>query len=487
MSCRVGVPLGDNGLEVAIVLRCGCDSGRCGRRLGLVYANGSRLTLVNERDTAAGQSPAAVPRQVIPADFHGSVDLVSCPGKRIWVPFTAFKEPYEGYLVSGRRRPAELSLGPGPNPDPVTLVCGTRPELIKCGPLIRHFGERVSVIYTGQHYDSAMYDQIRRDIARPGRFHELTLGGTRRGRQLGDAVAAVDEILSTDRTAAVIVQGDTTSALAGALAANANDLPLVHVEAGLRSYDRTMPEEHNRVAIDHLADLCCAPTELNRANLLAEKVAPHRIAVTGNTVVEALRAAEPDRPARERVLADLGLEPDRYAVATVHRPENVDDPGNLELILRELLALPLPVVIPLHPRMAKRVEEFGMDALLLGLRVVAPQSYPAFLAMVSGAAVVVSDSGGIQEEVSVLKRPVVVVRRSTERPEIEGTFGTLVPPGSRIRREALRWLDDVPGHRERLAAIPSPYGDGSPSARIGAAVRRLVAEPVTAGPMVAAT
>jgi UDP-N-acetylglucosamine 2-epimerase (non-hydrolysing) len=377
----------------------------------------------------------------------------------------------------------------------VTLVCGTRPELIKCGPLIRYFGERLSMIYTGQHYDSAMYDQIWRDIARPGRFHELALGGARRGRQLGHAVAAVDEILGSHPTSAVLVQGDTTSALAGALAANANDVPLVHVEAGLRSYDRAMPEEHNRVLIDHLADLCCAPTELNRANLLVEKIAPHRIAVTGNTIVEALRTAVPDTEARDRVLAGLGLEPDRYVVATIHRPENVDDRDNLELILRELTRLPLPVVVPLHPRMARRVEEFGMTALLSGLRVVEPQAYPAFLALVGGAAVVVSDSGGIQEEVSVLKRPVVVVRRSTERPEIEGTFGTLVPPGPRINRAVLPWLDDVPRHRARLAAIPSPYGDGSPSARIAVAVRRLVADsvargeaaPAPAGPMVAAT
>lgn len=485
MNFTVGVPLGDNGNEVAIILRCGCDSGRCDRQLGLVYAHGSRLTLVNDPGTTAEQNPATVPRQAIPEDFQGSIDLVSCPGNRIWLPFTAFREPYEGFLDSGRQRPAELSLSAGPMTDPVTLVCGTRPELIKCGPLITYFGDRMSVIYTGQHYDPTMYDQIRRDVARPGHFHELTLGGTRRGRQLGDGVAAVDEILNAARTSAVLVQGDTTSALAGALAANANDLPLVHVEAGLRSYDRAMPEEHNRVLIDHLADLCCAPTELNRANLLAERIPAQRIAVTGNTVVEALHAAAPNRAARDRELAALGLEPDGYVVATIHRPENVDDRDNLELILRELAGLPLPVVLPLHPRMSKRVEQFGLGELLRGLRVIEPQAYPAFLALVSGAAVVVSDSGGIQEEVSVLKRPVVVVRRTTERPEIEGTFGTLVPPGPRIRQEVLRWLDDVPGHRERLAAIPSPYGDGSPSARIAAAVRRLVGEPSAA--MVATT
>ncbi|MBB4905955.1 non-hydrolyzing UDP-N-acetylglucosamine 2-epimerase [Actinophytocola algeriensis] len=391
-------------------------------------------------------------------------------------------------LPSGRIAP-ELNLtgsadAPGrDDEDTVTLVCGTRPELIKLAPLIRLFGRRAAVVYTGQHYDSSMYSLIRRDIAEPGRFHELAVGGASRGRQLGQSVAAVDEILTNHPTSAVFVQGDTTSALAGALAANAAEVPLVHVEAGLRSYDRAMPEEHNRVLIDHLADLCCAPTGLNRDNLLAEGVAAERIAVTGNTVVEALRSAVPSAAEQCDALSALGLVPDGYIVATIHRPENVDEPGRLASILRELARLPLPVVLPLHPRTGKRIEQFGMVSLLDGLRVVEPQAYPAFLGLVCGAAVVVSDSGGIQEEVSVLKRPVVVVRRSTERPEIEGTFGTLVPPGPRIHSEVLRWLDDVAGNRARLAGIPSPYGEGSPSARIADAVRRLTAAPS----MVAAT
>ncbi|PWW67101.1 non-hydrolyzing UDP-N-acetylglucosamine 2-epimerase [Actinokineospora spheciospongiae] len=353
------------------------------------------------------------------------------------------------------------------------MVCGTRPELIKLAPLIRHFGERASVIYTGQHYDRSMYSIIRRDVAEPGSFHELALGGMRRGAQLGQAVDAVDGVLGGHPGAVVLVQGDTTSALAGALAANANDLPLVHVEAGLRSFDRAMPEEHNRVVIDHLADLCCAPTALNRDNLLAERIPRGRIAVTGNTVVEALAAALPGVEEEGALLAAHGLAADNYVLATIHRPENVDDPGALRTILAELGNLPLPVVLPLHPRTAKRVTAFGLRDCLAALRTIEPQSYPAFLALARNAAVVVSDSGGLQEEVSVLKRPIVVVRRSTERPEIEGSFGTLVPPGPRIRTEVLRWLDDVGRHRARLREIPSPYGTGSPSLRIASAVDAL--------------
>jgi UDP-N-acetylglucosamine 2-epimerase (non-hydrolysing) len=355
----------------------------------------------------------------------------------------------------------------------VTLVCGTRPELIKLAPLIRFFGDECAVVYTGQHYDRSLYSPIRADLPPTKRFHELEVGAARRGVQLGRAISAVDEVLAVHPGRVVLVQGDTTSALAGALAANAHGLPLVHVEAGLRSHDRAMPEEHNRVLIDHLADLCCAPTELNRRNLLAENVPAERIAVTGNTVVEALQTALPRVRERTPVLAAHRLARDEYVLATVHRPENVDDPGLLAVILRELAALPLPVVFPLHPRTAKSVDRFGLNRLLDPLVVLEPQAYPAFLTLAAEAAVIVSDSGGIQEEASVLKRPVVVVRRSTERPEIAGTFGVLVPPGPRIGAAVAVWLDDVAGHRNRLRGIPSPYGDGSACHRIAAAIEAM--------------
>ncbi|WP_410671557.1 non-hydrolyzing UDP-N-acetylglucosamine 2-epimerase [Amycolatopsis sp. cmx-4-68] len=358
-----------------------------------------------------------------------------------------------------------------------TLVCGTRPELIKLAPLVRLFGDEGTIVYTGQHYDESLYERIRAHLPPSNRFHELGVGGGRRGDQLGRTISAVDEVLATHPGRVVLVQGDTTSALAGALAANAHGLPLVHVEAGLRSHDRAMPEEHNRVLIDHLADLCCAPTELNRRNLLAENVPAERIAVTGNTVVEALEAALPPAAERAAVLAARRLVRDRYVLATIHRPENVDDPDRLAVILGELARLPLPVVFPLHPRTAKSVDRFGLGRLLEPLDVTEPQAYPDFLALAAETALIVSDSGGIQEEASVLKRPVVVVRRSTERPEIAGTFGVLVPAGPSIGAEAARWLDDVAGHRERLRGLPSPYGDGSASARIVAALGHLSGGP----------
>ncbi|MFI9452721.1 non-hydrolyzing UDP-N-acetylglucosamine 2-epimerase [Amycolatopsis sp. NPDC052450] len=357
----------------------------------------------------------------------------------------------------------------------VVLVCGTRPELIKLSPLMRCLGDRCAVVYTGQHYDESLYSRIRADLPSSQRFRELGVTVDGRAAQLGQAISAVDRALADFPPPVVLVQGDTTSALAGALAANARELPLVHVEAGLRSHDRAMPEEHNRVLIDHLADLCCAPTDLNRRNLAAENIPAERIAVTGNTVVEALLAGLPPAAARADLLSVRGLRRDGYVLATLHRPENVDDPARLSEILRELGRLPLPVVLPLHPRTSKSVRRFGLTRLLVPLLVLEPQSYPSFLALAAEAAVLISDSGGIQEEASVLKRPVIVVRRSTERPEISGDFGTLVPPGPRIGAEAAVWLDDVAGHRERLRHIPSPYGDGFASQRIVDAIGEMVA------------
>jgi UDP-N-acetylglucosamine 2-epimerase (non-hydrolysing) len=491
MSFTVGIPLDDPAAEVAVVVRCGCGP-HCGRQVGLAYVHTSLidphdaplLTLVNDLGLPASEHPQGLQRQFVPADFQGMAEIFSCPGpqqSRSQLPFTVFKEPYERFIASGRQSVSELMPSTAidvvdAGSSTVTMVCGTRPELIKLAPLIRCFGTKASVIYTGQHYDQSMYSRIWRDIPQPGRFHEFALGGTRRGTQLGRAVAAVDSVLSGHPTGAVLVQGDTTSALAGALAANANELPVVHVEAGLRSYDRMMPEEHNRVLIDHLADLCCAPTTLNRENLLSEGIPVGRIEVTGNTVVEALAAALPGAEQQRAVLASHGLLVDGYILATIHRPENVDNPETLEMILRELARLPLPVVFPLHPRTGRRIKEFGMTELVHGLRVIEPQAYPAFLAITRCAAAVVSDSGGLQEEVSVLKRPIVVVRRSTERPEIEGTFGTLIPPGPLLYAAVLQWLDDVSGHRTRLRDIPSPYEVEASSTRIASAVQRLVSQ-----------
>lgn len=359
-------------------------------------------------------------------------------------------------------------------PDSVAVVLGTRPEIVKLAGVITILGPAAHIIHTGQHYDRTLTDIFFEQLGLPAADVHLAVGGVSRGRQIGEAVAALDEHFEVNRPRVVVVQGDTNTTCAAAIAANAREIPIVHIEAGLRSFDRAMPEEHNRVLTDHLGDVLCAPTETSRSNLLSEGIPEERIAVTGNTVVGAVERMIPKKNERREILARMGLQPNAFVLSTFHRPENVDNRDSLSVILEELARLSVPVVLPLHPRSAKRAHDFGLDHLLAELSVVEPTGFREFIGLAAESAFVVSDSGGIQEEASVLKRSVIVVRRSTERPEVIGTFAERVLPGPGIGEVAARWLDDLEGLHERLAGLPSPYGNGSASQLSVDALGRLL-------------
>ena len=250
----------------------------------------------------------------------------------------------------------------------------------------------------------------------------------------------------------------------------------MHVEAGLRSYDRAMPEEHNRVVCDHLSDLCLAPTETSASNLAKEGIAGDWVAVTGNPVVEALESLLPPPDQRARILNRHGLNPNGFILSTFHRPENVDHPRTWKTILSDLAGLSLPVVLPLHPRSRHRAASFGLQPLLDRLRVVDPLPYPEFLSLLAECALAVSDSGGVQEEVSVVKRPMVVVRNSTERPEVLGTFAILRKPGENVGEAVIQIIETLEYTHRRLAETPTPYGDGTASLRSITLIKKLVGE-----------
>ena len=350
-------------------------------------------------------------------------------------------------------------------PRSIAVVLGTRPEHIKLAPLIRLLGPAARVIHSGQHYEPAMTGVL------PGTAsadeEPLWIGGQHRGIQIGAATAQLADRWRDDRPSAVVVQGDTNTALAGALAANSCGVCLVHVEAGLRSGDRDMPEEHNRILIDHLSDLCCAPTSGNAANLRAEAIPGHRITVTGNPIVEAVRHTSRDHHAAAGILGDL--EGTDFALATIHRPENTDPPGRLAAVLDALASTALPVLIPLHPRTRRRIRELGLDPGRLGIRTCDPPAYPAFLALMERARVLISDSGGVQEEATIIGRPLIVLRKSTERPE---ALGALV----RITSSPA----DLPGFTADLITLPAagdaatPFGDGLASQRISRAITTML-------------
>ncbi|MER5888689.1 UDP-N-acetylglucosamine 2-epimerase (non-hydrolyzing) [Streptomyces sp. NPDC001941] len=359
----------------------------------------------------------------------------------------------------------------------VAVVLGTRPEIIKLAPLIRLLGARARVVHTGQHYDSALSGTFFANFRLPAP-HLLLDGATGpwgRGAQIGALTAELARSFVADPPRAVVVQGDTNSTSAGAQAAHYCGIPVVHVEAGLRSGDRAMPEEINRLVVGVLADVHCAATERAAANLRATGTAPDRIRVTGNTVVEATLMSLPEPAERERIAREHGTREPYvpYVLATVHRPENTDAPERLEALLTSLAALGAPVVMPLHPRTRAKAKEFGLERLLDRLRVVDPVDHPTFLALADRARLLVSDSGGVQEEATVLKKPLLVVRTSTERPEaVDAGFSRLVEPGPPLVAAARALLDDG-DLDERLRATASPYGDGSASRRIHALATAL--------------
>jgi UDP-N-acetylglucosamine 2-epimerase (non-hydrolysing) len=275
------------------------------------------------------------------------------------------------------------------------------------------------VVHTGQHYDERMSDAFFRDLGLPRPDFDLGVGSASHARQTAAVMERFEPVVVEHKPDWVLVVGDVNSTLACALVCSKIGVPVAHVEAGLRSRDRTMPEEINRLLTDQLAELLLTPTADADRNLLAEGVAPERIRLVGNVMIDSLlkhRAAAE----RSRVREELGLAGSDYAVVTLHRPSNVDDPAALRRILSALarVARRLPVVFPVHPRTRRKVEEFGLDGDEAGadLRLVEPLGYLDFLRLYSGARLVLTDSGGIQEETTALGIPCLTLRENTERP-----------------------------------------------------------------------
>ena len=358
---------------------------------------------------------------------------------------------------------------------PVAVVLGTRPEIIKLARIVELLGDDAHVVHTGQHFDANLSDSFFTEFGMRPPDTVVGVGGRTRGEQIGVATAELDAVFRNIGPAAVVVQGDTNAVTAGALAANANDVPVAHVEAGLRSFDRRMPEEHNRVIADHLSDLCLAATALNVENLAAEGIVGDRVVLTGNPIVEAVERLLPTEAERKALAGSYDLDIDEFVLATFHRPENVDEKATLARILEALGGLDAPVLLPLHPRTQARIDGFGLHALAEPITIVDPIGYRDFIGLGAASRMIVSDSGGVQEEVSVFKRPSVVVRRSTERQEVEGTFVRRVEPDDQLADVLTAELAGALARRNELAELPSPYGDSGSPQRIVDAITALVA------------
>ena len=314
---------------------------------------------------------------------------------------------------------------------PIAHVVGARPNFMKAAPVIRALAARgvdQRVVHTGQHYDAAMSDVFFTELGLPEPDLNLGVGSGSHATQTAALLVALEGAFADLRPSLAVVYGDVNSTIAAALVAAKTGLPVAHVEAGLRSFDDTMPEEINRRVTDLLADLLFVTSPEGLTNLRATGVPGERMHLVGNPMIDTL-LANLDRIEAAGVRS--GLRPDgRYAVATMHRPANVDDPGQAARVVAMLRAVAdqVPLILPLHPRGRPVLEAAGL-ASDDRLRVVEPLGYLDFLGLVKGAALVVTDSGGIQEETTVLGVPCLTVRPNTERP-ITITHGTnrLVEP-----------------------------------------------------------
>ena len=313
----------------------------------------------------------------------------------------------------------------------VLLVAGARPNFMKVAPLfdaLARTGHRSTFVHTGQHYDAAMSDTFLRELAMPEPDEHLEVGSDTHARQTARLMERFEPVLVRRRPDWVVVVGDVNSTLACALvAAKLRDeigCRVAHVEAGLRSNDWTMPEEINRVLTDRLSDLLLTPSRDAAPNLVREGIDPARIAFVGNVMIDSLLRLLPTGRALG-VAARLGLAGQPFVLVTLHRPSNVDDADQLRIVLAGLskVARRARVVVPLHPRTRDRIRSFELDACLGNLTILEPLGYGEMLGLMDAATVVLTDSGGVQEETTVLGVPCVTLRAQTERP-VTVTDGT---------------------------------------------------------------
>ncbi len=352
----------------------------------------------------------------------------------------------------------------------ILTVVGNRPQFVKAaavsGPL-REAHEEL-LVHTGQHYDAELSDVFFAELGLSEPDRELGIGGGSNTSQTARMLAALEPLLAEERPDAVLVYGDTNSTLAGALAAAQAGTAVVHVEAGMRSFDRAMPEELNRVLSDHLSQLLLCASEQAAANLRAEAIA-QRIEVVGDVMVDVALRCQPAARADSSAPAAYGVEPGSYLLVTAHRAGNVDDPVRLRALVELVEGLPEPVLLPLHPRTRERLRAAGLLGELEGhprVRLTAPLGYLEFTALLCHARAVLTDSGGVQKEAYLAGVPCITLRATTEWVEtVEHGWNTLVDLD---RAAALAALEREPP-RER----PQLYGDGRAAERCVAAIGAL--------------
>ncbi len=350
----------------------------------------------------------------------------------------------------------------------LTLV-GARPQFIKAAPLslaIRQAGHTEFLLHTGQHYDYGMSQVFFEELGLPEANLNLDVRSGSHGQQTGQMLARIEEVLLAEKPDWAIVFGDTNSTLAGALAAVKLGIPLAHVEAGLRSFNRQMPEEHNRVLTDHCADKLFCPTQTAVDNLAKEGLTQgvHRV---GDPMYDAVLLFAERAAQRSTILQDLGLTRGGYLLATVHRAYNTDDPANLAAILSAFATLEEPVIFPIHPRTRQKMQDFGLDSIQSSnLRFIEPVGYLDMLLLEQHARRILTDSGGVQKEAYFFGVPCLTLRPETEWVETVTSGWNLL-----VGTEAARIRAGVQHTFPEQTAPPELFGDGHAAQKIAGLLR----------------
>lgn len=346
----------------------------------------------------------------------------------------------------------------------IVSIVGARPQFVKLAPIAEALAAESFdhvILHTGQHYDSNMSDIFFADLAIPAPDINLEVGSGSHGEQTGRMLQALDPVLAEIAPDWVLVYGDTNSTLAGALSAVKMQFPVAHLEAGLRSFNRAMPEEHNRVMTDHAADLLLAPTAAAVAHLDREGLAARTVLVGDVMADICLRVASATKA--DPLPDGLGLHPGEYFAATIHRAENTDDPSRLRRVIGALAAAPIPVVLTAHPRLRARAASIGLDLTAGAIRPIDPLPYPQMINLISKSRSVITDSGGLQKEAFLLGIPCTTLRTETEWIEtLDGGWNVLLPQLDDLAAVALR---SPAGERTQ------PYGDGHAAQRVAQALR----------------
>lgn len=350
----------------------------------------------------------------------------------------------------------------------IGIILGTRPEIIKMSSIIRYCKKsklKYFIIHTNQHYSENMDSIFFNELDLPKPKYNLNIGSGSHGEMTGRMMIKMEEVLLKEKPDTILVQGDTNTVMAGALTASKMDIKVGHVEAGLRSYDRTMPEEINRIITDHISDYLFCPTQKQADILLKEGIDKRKIFVTGNTVVDAVAECLVLAKEKSKILDEVNIEKNEYLLMTSHRPATVDNKSNLKAVLSAIEKIAeehkKKIVFPIHPRTKKMIEKFKIN-LSNNFLLIEPVGYLDMLQLQNESFLIITDSGGLQEESCILKKKCVVIRDNTERPEAVEVGGCVLAGNNnknRIISEAKKVL-------KRRVNWKNPFGDGKSGGRI---------------------